>query len=519
MNSPFANGIKLNSGTPNAPAISFIENSSSGISLLEKKTICISSYGQIVAQFGNKYLELFNGLKISRDATNNAVLTSDSKGNAVWKTNNLSGTFKWNSIYKLLDLNSDNNSVDIVFASELSVPPAIALTKESDFAIDNFDLYVKNKTKNFFTVYSNTFMSKKIVSGDVGGYASCMLCDDCIGICYYNIKSDRMEYVHSDSKYNFSSPVVIDEISVIDICDIVIVNGNPAITYITDDGTDDKWRYIRANDAVGTTWGSPVDLLSSTNDLTFRANTLFLRVIDGNPAVFLNNSVGRAQMLRATDADGTNWNNPINISNLTDHQLLEVKIVEGNPAVLAKSNVTNVLYYSRSLNSNGSSWPIGAIQLFKSGHQQLTVNNGKCCNTLSTIGGKLCIVTSEANTNDLYIVRSNDISGNTWGVYEFLTKTNTTNSFPRIFRNNCTTYMLYNNYSGDPSEKVLIEFHDKGFTKTSDFINSLIFATDHQPLHKKNDGNNIFILGSDQNISMLKFYGNDLLVNWIAMSS
>lgn len=514
-NGVFATGVKANNGNPTSPAFSFITNNSTGFYLDSDGSICVTNNGSIVAKFGQT-IELLNNLRISQNVSNRAVLSSNENGTASWEVRNLYGEFKWNSLYKWLDIDSANNSIDIVFDDECSRRPSISLTKESDSVISNFDLFIKDKTKHGFKIFSNSFMSKKVLIGNTGEYATCSLVNGGVGIVYYNFDLDRMEYIYSDADYIFSQPVVIDENSAIGICDIAIVDESPAVIYMADDGSNDKWRYARASNQDGSAWGEPVILLTSTEDMTFMSNSLFLRMVNNKPCVFVNNEVGRAMVIISTDIHGDVWNTPISISNLVNHQILDVKIVEGAPAVIAKSTITSEMFYVRSQNDRGDAWPLGAIKLYKSGHNPILVNVGKSCNSLAIINDTVCIITTEASTNSLYISQALDIYGNTWSSYELLTTTNTSNVYPRVFVNNGTSYLMYNSYSGNPSEKSLLEFKADNTVEKSCLISSLLNCMDHQILPCDKDGHNTVILDTNQTLVLLKFYGNDFVINWSA---
>jgi hypothetical protein len=523
MSSTFASGLKVKDGLAVSPAVSFITDTASGIYMNSDnqnvKSVGVSSNGHPVALFGSDRITLLKHLNIADNAVNKAVLTSDKDGNAGWCTTSQHGEFKWNSIYSSIDETS-NNIMPVTFAQNLD-SPAISLSKESDYVVDNFDLYIKEKTSTGFKIYTNSFMYKTIVTGNTGDYSTIRLSTGGLGICYYNVDLDRMQYTYSQNCSHdvFSVPITIDDISAVGQVSMCLVGQYPAIVYIADNNNNDEWRYSIANDVNGATWKAHVTLVTSTIDVTFSPVSLFLRVISGNPAVFLSNDAGRAQMYRAKDITGATWNTAITISNLTNHQLLDVQIINGNPAVIAKSNVVNNLYYTRSLDVSGNSWPIGATQIYKPNNAPLYTNDGKSCNTMGMINGTLTIIASELKTNILYKATTNDVNGETWSSYSYLAPTNTTNAYPRIFQNNATTYMIYNNSTGTPSEKKLIEFTaDNKPLITDNFIGNLNLCGDNQIISNLKDGNNIIAMSSDKKVSILKFYGNDLSINWSAMA-
>ena len=519
----FSFGIKTANGIPRNPAISFLSDPTTGIFLNSSnsgnQSLGLSNAGSTVALFDTDITEIFSNLKLANGAVNNAVLTSDQTGIAHWKVSKLSGSFKWNSIYNNLDTKTQNNQIDITFP-ELDSIPIITISKESEYVIDDFEPYIKNKSKTGFSIFSNSFMFKSLVTANIGESSVFRLSNGGICICYYNITIDRICYIYSLDKTNmvFSTPIIIDDISAIGMCNITLIGDRPAIAYAVDNDVHDEWRFIIAKDIMGATWNMPVVVSVSVADIAFFPIGLYLRYINARPVIFMNTETGQAQMIRANDESGLTWAAPVKISNLISHQILGIRIIEGNPAIIAKSNQTNSVYYVRSLDSYGITWPIGATQIYKENKVQLATNNGKSCNTFGIINNQICIIVSELISNSLYIAYANDILGTTWGDYTLLTKTNTTSACPRIYQNNNRSSVVYNNYTGLKSEKKIIEFTGIIPGKPESFISTLDLCTDHHVLSNINDDNNIIIITYDGHISLLKYFNSDFTINWIAMT-
>ena len=524
MSNLFANGILLTEGTPNTPSLRFLNNPYSGLYLYGKNGIGLTSYGQTTFTTDYELTTINTNLRLTKNPIKNAILTSDADGTAQWKIKDAAGQFRWNTIFRSLSLDSSNNSTVINFPTTLS-NPTVLLTKESDCAVDDVHLYIKEKTNTGFTLYSSEFMTKNITTGNFSNTSVCRLIDGELGICYYNIDDDRIEYIYSyASRTKFSTPVIIDDASAVGINCIQLVDGRPAVFYIADDGQEDQWKYARASVSNGALWDTTVVLATSTQDMTFITSAVFVREVDANsvnakPVVLFNNEFGRAKLMYSNAGV---WSSQINVSNLSNHEILDVKIIDDKIAVLARSNTTKCIYYVRSLDDKGSSWPLGATQIYKSAGVPMVSNSGKCCNSLTVIDDVLCIITSECDTNDIYITKSNDATGATWGYCKFICKTNTTSSYPRIFLNNETYYMLYNEYSDRSSKKNLIKFASasdaqNGIVASEElFIDSLSYAADHHILETEGC-NSTVVFESDKDLSMLKFFGNDFVVNWMAI--
>jgi hypothetical protein len=496
MLNTFSAGVKTNDGTPNNPAVRFLSNGMTGLFLRDQRSLGVTTNGQVNAIFDTNLTEFVQPLKFSSGAIDNAVLSCDEEGRAKWRIKNHNGFIQWNELYTHIDVTSKNNKIDVIFPSKLDSVPSVQLTKESNYPVD-LDFYIKDKTSSGFTIYSDLPMCNQILVDNIGSYSACVLANNDIGICYYSA-TDRLMYTRDKS---FTTPIIIDDVSVIDICCIKIANGNPAIAYIEDNNDEVVIKYVRAIDPIGTMWDAPVTILTMPTS-GFLHNSLFLRIINNTPHLFFNNEQGRAKMIKSMDVNGSKWHVSTSISNLTNHLILDVKVINNNPAVIAKSN-NGALYYVFS-NTNGTSWPLGATQIFKNiaDFTPMLVSNGNG-HVLEYINDELCIITSEANTNSLYICKYSS----KWSDCTLLATSDTNMIYPRIFKNNDNTYLLYNKYSGNPSEKNIINFKD-GVSRS--FINSLNYGTDHQVI------NNIIIMATQQGLNTLRFYDNDLVINWSA---
>jgi hypothetical protein len=522
MNS-FGSGINVSGGVPYSPGVRFINSSSTGLFSFTQHTLGISAYGQICAIFNHELTNFFTDIRIQKNARDRAVLTSDSVGNARWEINSVGKSVQWNTIYKDIDVDNldETNKIEISFDIKLPKVPTVVTTKESDTSLNDIDFFIKDKTDTGFTLYSNSFMAKKIISDDLVYYASVRLSNGGIGICYYNVTLDRMQYFYSDKSYStFSSHITIDDVSSIGLCDITLVDGFPAIVYIADDGSGDMWKYVRASDELGSSWGSPVTLETSSEDITFLANAIFLRVVDGIPTVFYNNDKGRAKYFKSQDTIGSLWNASVNLSNLSNHRIVGVSMVAGNPAVIARSNITNYIYYVRSTNASGTSWPLGATQLYKQSGVPMIAGVGNTCDAIAFIHDSLYVITTEFDSNSLYIIKANDGTGSSWGYYQFLATSSTPSVCPCIFKNGDDYYILYNSYVGSPSKKNIIRI--KPSDNIADlssrcFIESLPYSMDHLVLENSNTFNTLLV-SSERALSLIKFYGDDFKINWIAMA-
>lgn len=510
----FSRGLISTSGNSSKPGYTFIDEDSAGI-FNSSNGVGISSRGLLIGLFGPNVAEIRSKLKLTFSPIENSILTGDIEGNATWSDFPVkSGQYTLNSLCKDLDITKDNNEVEITFNKPMKSAPAISLTKESDVPNPSPNFYIKNKTNEKFTLYFDKPLTKNVVNGDLGSYSFVKLTNDEIAVCYYDYVEDRLYYKYSsENRSVFSDPIMIDDISIADIVDMIIVNNKPAILYIADNDDNDEWRFIRSDDENGSVWGSPVTLLTSQSSVNFIPLSLNMVVSeDLIPMIILNNENSRAQIIISNDEDGTSWGAPINISNLTNHQIVSAKIIDGYLNIVAKANQFDTLYYVKATNKEATSWPIGATQLFAQDETSFKINQGECSCDLAIINGVITIIASEKSTNKLCISK---LQEGAWSNFECLVETNTFAPYPTIFENSGRYYALYNDYSGTPSQKNLIEFSEEEVKITQNFIGSLVSAKENKIV--KDNNNNILMLSSQNNLTMVDFYGNDYKINWMAM--
>ena len=151
---------------------------------------------------------------------------------------------------------------------------------------------------------------------------------------------------------SWGTPVTVDSVGEVgNFLSMAIVDGYPAISYFDDDGWDLK--YIRALDSVGNYWGAPVTVESSGDVGLFTS----LAVVDGQPAIAYLEMPGTLKFARANDATGASWGTPLTLeSSVSVGFSLSMIVVDGSPHV-AYYDVTNKnLNYMVSMDASGSSW-------------------------------------------------------------------------------------------------------------------------------------------------------------------
>lgn len=161
---------------------------------------------------------------------------------------------------------------------------------------------------------------------------------------------------------SWGAPIVVDEVPGVLVgayCSAVVVDGNPAVAYRR--GTpDNSLYYIRANDALGASWGSPLQIQVGTDDAACS-----MAVVNGNPAIVFNRPLGTpvgVLFTRANDPQGTNWSAPVQlqpaVNELGD---VELKVINGVPAVVYsfREIINNAVRFRYANDPDGTSWNVG----------------------------------------------------------------------------------------------------------------------------------------------------------------
>ncbi|MBK7967116.1 MAG: hypothetical protein IPK10_18820 [Bacteroidetes bacterium] len=142
-----------------------------------------------------------------------------------------------------------------------------------------------------------------------------------------------------------------------------IVEGHPAVVYNNNSGSGSSPLYCRALDSLGTTWGVPVGIDAPT----FGGFCTRLHIVDGFPAVVYtegNTGITTFKFCRALDAFGNTWGTPIVLASgaqnaLGPYDACSFQLVNGIPAV--SYCLASGVYYVQANSPDGSSW--GSPQL------------------------------------------------------------------------------------------------------------------------------------------------------------
>jgi hypothetical protein len=185
------------------------------------------------------------------------------------------------------------------------------------------------------------------------------------------------------------------------------VSGQPAITYY--DMQMGQHRYVRATDPLGTSWASPVSIITTSN-----ANVSQLVIVSGRPALaHLDDSAGyrgRVRFLRANDSIGASWPAATLVATNIAGYRPSLAIIGGLPAIAFHDYTTDRLYFTIASNSAGTAWS-APVQI-------------ECCNlsnpnvSLAEVGGfpAVAFLDDDGAAYRVTYRRAGDAQGSIWPI-------------------------------------------------------------------------------------------------------
>jgi len=197
-----------------------------------------------------------------------------------------------------------------------------------------------------------------------------------------------------------------------DAIGMAVVNGKPALACEIDESPNGT-QYFSATDPMGFGWNDPIKPAANS-----RYNRVLLEVVNGNPAlVYMGNSASVPgdttwHYVRATDADGTTWGTPVELSTDPDEYSPSIAIVDGNPAVVFDWSdwPDNELHYYRAIDANGTTWGT-PVTVITEAHG-IGIYDG---HAMFVADGNPAIIYHDDDIESLRYIRATDATGNTWG--------------------------------------------------------------------------------------------------------
>ena len=128
---------------------------------------------------------------------------------------------------------------------------------------------------------------------------------------------------------------------------LAVINGIPAMTWATDDGTNRDIRYVRADDAEGSTWN--YNYPRTVLDTGFNCFIVELMELDGRPVVGVMDGIEMSPYYyRAVDPDGLTFNDRLTFDYGGDTGLgLSGMVVEGRAAYAYIDDMRSLVRFTR----------------------------------------------------------------------------------------------------------------------------------------------------------------------------
>jgi hypothetical protein len=197
-------------------------------------------------------------------------------------------------------------------------------------------------------------------AGDTGAPSSLQLVDGRPAVAYFAKPSRQLRYVRAldATGTGWGTPAIVATgANIYTGVSLQVVNGNPAISYSAD-GTYELL-YVRALDADGTAWGGSV-----VADTTSAGEYPSLQVVNGKPALAYYSPQGsltdQLKYVRALDANGALWGSPLFLDVMGNpgsyENFVALKVVGGKPGIAYSNTYKADLKYIRAKNGNGTLW-------------------------------------------------------------------------------------------------------------------------------------------------------------------
>ena len=147
-------------------------------------------------------------------------------------------------------------------------------------------------------------------AGYVGDYASLQIVNGLPAIAYYDATNKDLKFVQATNANGttWGTPITVDATGDVgQYVSLQVINGFPAMAYY--DLTNGNLKYVRATNANGSAWGTPLTVDASTGITGIYPS---LQTVNGSPAIAYSDNTNRTlNYVRALDADGSAWATPV----------------------------------------------------------------------------------------------------------------------------------------------------------------------------------------------------------------
>lgn len=155
---------------------------------------------------------------------------------------------------------------------------------------------------------------------------------------------------------SWGSPITVA--TNINYLSMTVVNGYPAIAY--HDTVEKDLMYVRALNANGSSWDTPTYIDGA--DLPYTDVWVgyypSLTVVNGRPAIsYQDYKLNSLKYVRALDAEGGSWGTPLALDNsIAVGFYTSLAVINGRPAISYYDDFDKDLMYIEALDVNGESW-------------------------------------------------------------------------------------------------------------------------------------------------------------------
>ena len=254
-----------------------------------------------------------------------------------------------------------------------------------------------------------------VESGNVGQYTSLALVDGHPAISYYDTTNQDLKFVRANDAAGtvWGTPVraAATTGNVGQYTSLAVVDGYPAISYY--DVTNQDLKFVRARNAAGTSWGAAVSVDTTGSVGTYTS----LGIVDGFPAIsYYDATNADLKFVRASDATGTTWGTPVKVATSGSQGThTSLAIVNGLPAISYHDVTNQDLKFVRASNASGTAWGT-AVSVD-------TTGSVGTYTSLAIVNGFPAISYYDATNQDLKFVRANNANATSWGTRVSVTTT------------------------------------------------------------------------------------------------
>jgi len=265
---------------------------------------------------------------------------------------------------------------------------------DDDGAVDTDTIAIKALQWAVYVIDSNAG-----TACDVAG--SLAVVDGRPAVAYRDVA--ELKYVRANNSLGTSwgTPVTLESSIPPDSQNIslAVVDGKPAVAY----HKDYRAMYVRASDSTGSEWGTPVEVYQGTSQSDSGCRP-YLAVVNGHPAMSFGD--GDVMYVRASDEEGTTWGDPIVPYDEGQPAGFRssICIVNGKPAIAYQSSgSTNTLMYIRAYDANGVCWGV-----------PIELSRGEIYSSYKLVVANGYPAVEYREAFYVYFKRASDISGETW---------------------------------------------------------------------------------------------------------